>query len=288
MHQYRDFVAQCPAFNTAVILRSSSTTKSGFDYGVLPAYKPSTDVTLDILDQTHPPSGLDDGSYVLDVMLHQDSGSVTIDKPNQEFPPAEEHPSTPKQTNVFPTRTSVGNTDDYDGSITTSGTMDPHDPTKDSESVTTEEASGFRLVHYRLVEVVNSWMKQEAAKKYPFYLKWQKATFAGLDALTKWDRIAQLLTLSGLRDYINLMNECPVIHESYELTWDFFTNTVKLKELAIPTTPDVLHDITKLNDLQRQMQHLAYKFDSCMKDYHTRLAESDARITKYEFNLSEL
>ncbi|MFN9981656.1 MAG: hypothetical protein ACK53Y_17150, partial [bacterium] len=60
-----------------------------------------------------------------------------------------------------------------------------------------------------------------------------------------------------------------------------------LKELALPTTPDVIHDIIKLNDLQRQMKHLAYKFDSCMKDYHTRLAESDARIMKYEFNLSE-
>jgi hypothetical protein len=287
LHQYRDFIAKCPAINTAVILCSSATTKSGFDYGVLPAYQPGTEVTMDITDQPRPPSGLDDGSYVLDIMLHQDSGSVTIDQPNQEHPAAEEHPSTPKQTNVFPPRASVGNTDDYDGSITTSGTMDHLDPTKDSESVTTEEASGFHLVHYRLVEVVNSWMNQEAAKKYPFFLKWQKAAFAGLDALTKWDRIAQLFKLSGLSNFINLMNECPVIHETYELTWDFFTNTIQLKELALPTTPDVIHDIIKLNDLQRQMKHLAYKFDSCMKDYHTRLAESDARIMKYEFNLSE-
>jgi len=168
LHQYRDFIAKCPAINTAVILCSSATTKSGFDYGVLPAYQPGTEVTMDITDQPRPPSGLDDGSYVLDVMLHQDFGSVTIDQPNQEHPPAEEHPSTPKQTNVFPPWASVGNTDDYDGSITTSGTMDHLDPTKDSESVTTKEASDFRLVHYWLVEVVNSWMNQEVAKKYPW------------------------------------------------------------------------------------------------------------------------
>ena len=287
MHQYRDFIAQCPAIDTAVILHSSATTKSSFDYGVLPAYKPSANVTLEIRDHEPHPSGPDDGSYVLDIMLHQDSGSVTTDQPNQELPPAEEHPSTPKQTNVVPTWASVGGTDDYDGSITTSGTMEPLNTTKDSESVATEEASGFRLVHYRLVEVVNTWMKQEATKKYPFYLKWQKATFAGFDALTKWDHIAQLLKLSGLCDYINLMNKCLAVHEYFDLTWDFFTNTIRIKELALPTSPDVIHDITKLNDLQRQMQHLAYKFDSRMKDYHKRLAESDARIMKYEFNLSE-
>jgi len=166
MHQYRDFLAQCSAIDTAVILRSSATTNCGFDYGVLPAYKPSANVTLEIRDHEPHPSGPDDGSYVLDVMLLQDSGNVSTDQLKQELPPTEEHPSTPKQTNVVPTRASFGGTDDYDGL-------------------------------------------------------------------------------------------------------------------------NVIHDIPKLNDLQRQMQHLSYKLNLCLKDYHKWLAELDARITKYEFNLSE-
>ena len=35
------------------------------------------------------------------------------------------------------------------------------------------------------------------------------------------------------------------------------------------------------------MQHLAYKFDACMKDYQKHLADTDACIMKYEFTLSE-
>jgi hypothetical protein len=198
-----------------------------------------------------------------------------------------ENPGTPKQTNVCQARVSVGHTDDHDGSITTGGTLEVNDTIQESARDTTEDVSGFRLVHYRLFNVVTSWMQQENAKKYPFYLKWQKATFAGLTALTKWERVAEIFKLSGLHDYVSLMNECPKIHESIELTWDFFTNTIRHKELALPATSDIITDINKLNDLQRQMQQLAFKFDSCMKDYNHRLDVSDTRITKYEYNLAE-
>jgi hypothetical protein len=226
LHQYQDFLAQCPALNTVVVLRSSATTKSGFDYGVIPTSTPSADTV--ILDHENPTSGLDDGSYVLDVMLHQDSGSgsVITDPANQVLTSEEDHPSTPKQMNVLQTRVSVGHTEENDGSITTRGTAETNAPAAVSAPVVTEEASGFCLVHYRLSSVVTDGMKKETAKKSPFYLKWQKATFAGLDELMQWDRDAQIFKLLELRDYITFMNECLDVHESFELKWDFFTNTI--------------------------------------------------------------
>ena len=47
------------------------------------------------------------------------------------------------------------------------------------------------------------------------------------------------------------------MQEGYELSWDYFDNTVKYKELALPHTEDVIHDINKLNALQRKMQQRA-------------------------------
>lgn len=98
--------------------------------------------------------------------------------------------------------------------------------------------------------------------------------------MTKWDQVAALFKLSRPCDYITLMNECPGVQEHFESTWDFFENTVLYKVLALPATEDILQDISKVNALQRKMQQMAFKFDSCMRQYHTRLAENDARIYK--------
>ncbi len=94
--------------------------------------------------------------------------------------------------------------------------------------------------------------------------------YAGLTALTKWDKVAKIFQLAYLQDYIDLMNECPAVQERYELSWDYFTNTVTYKEIALPHTADVLRYINKLNTLQRKMQQMAYKFESSMTKFNSR------------------
>ena len=78
-----------------------------------------------------------------------------------------------------------------------------------------------------------------------------------------------------------------MVQERYELSWNYFENTIKYKDLALPDTEDVLNDINKLNALQRKMQQLAFKFDSCMQQYNSRLADNDARITGCEVSITE-
>jgi len=130
-------------------------------------------------------------------------------------------------------------------------------------------------------------MHQDNVKHQPFYKKWQKASYMGLTALSKWDKVAKIFQLPYLRDYIVLMNECPQVQERYELGWDYFDNTVKYKELALPDTEDVIHDINKLNALQRKMQQMTFKFDSCMQQYNSRLSDTDARLTSCEATITE-
>lgn len=84
---------------------------------------------------------------------------------------AEEPPSTPKQTNTIQVPETLAEADDNDGYITTNCTMDTIDPTEDITWVGTEEATGFRQVHYWLFDAVQIWMHHAGAKKVPFYLK---------------------------------------------------------------------------------------------------------------------
>jgi molecular chaperone GrpE (heat shock protein) len=190
--------------------------------------------------------------------------------------------TTPRQTNVTRDATIP---DDTDGSITSDGIPDLPASTKDRVWTDDEDTTGFRRVHFRLYDEVTIWMQQEHVSNHPFYRKWQRAIFQGLDALTKWPRVAKLFTLTSLQEYIVLMNECPRVQERYELTWDFFENTVSYKELVLPDTEDVLRDISKLNTLQRKMQQMAFKFDSCMQQYNTRLSDADTHITGCELKI---
>ncbi len=116
-------------------------------------------------------------------------------------------------------------------------------------------------------------MQQDNVKQHPFYLKWQQPVFGGLNALSKWEHVAHLFKLTSLGDYIKLVYECPRIQECYELTWDFFANTIHYKELALPETDDVLQDIS------HKMQFMAFKFGSCMKQYSNHLADMGAHLT---------
>jgi hypothetical protein len=76
-----------------------------------------------------------------------------------------------------------------------------------------DESPGFRQVHYHLFESISTWYQQDGANQHSFYMKWHKAKFAGLQANTKWERVAKILNMSYLKDYIIFMNECPHVRE---------------------------------------------------------------------------
>jgi hypothetical protein len=90
--------------------------------------------------------------------------------------------TTPRQTNV--TR-DAAIPDDTDGSITSDGIPDLPASMKDHLWTDDEDTTGFRRVHFHLYDEVTIWMQQDHVSNHPFYRKWQRAIFQGLDALTK-------------------------------------------------------------------------------------------------------
>jgi len=290
LFEYRDFLIQCPEFVTIVTIKPSKTTRSGFDFGINANYDSKVSLPMHPTQMTSALSNMgDDESYVLDVNPpHADTQSITVDTtvtPNTFGPPDIE--TTPRQHNIIPTK-GPNTTEDTDGSITTDGITDGMVETEHLLTwMSPETIIGFKEVHYRLFDSVNMWMQQDGVKRHPFYLKWQKAVFTGLTALTKWERVAKIFGLSYLQDYVTLMQECPRIQEQFDLSYDYFDNTVKCRELALPTTEDILQDISKLNVLQRKLQSLHLKIDSCMQQYNTRLLEAEARITACEAHVMD-
>jgi len=288
LFQYRDFILRCPQIHDYIRFRASKTTRSGFDYGIL-----ASPTSADVANSDTP---TDDASYVIDM---KESPVSDEDKHGSEDPPVVMHtesaavpvdsPHTPKQTNVFLSRANPLSApgDETDGSITTLGTLENLELPKDIGWDGTDEATGFRAVHYRLFESATTWTQHDSVKNHPFTLKWRRAVYEGLDSLSKWERVAKLFKLNSFQDYINLMYECPRIQQGYELSWDYFGNNIRFKELALPATEDVIHDINKLNAIQRKMQDMSFRFESFLKQSSSRLETADAKITACEMHIQD-
>jgi hypothetical protein len=287
LFQYRDFILQCPDIHHYVRFRASKTTRSGFDYGIIASIK-SPDIEI-----TDPSN--DDSSYVIDMkdsdanQHGDDAHGLTDVAPTETISILVESPHTPKQTNVFLPRVNPlpAPGDETDGPVTTLGTLGNLEIPKDIGLGHNDESTGFRAVHYRLFETATMWTQQDSVKNHPFTLKWRRAVYEGLNSLSKWERVAKLFKLTSLQDYINLMYQCPRIQEDYHLSWDYFENTISYKELALPATEDVIHDINKLNAIQRKMQEMSFRFDSFLKQTSSRLETADAKITACEMNIQE-
>lgn len=308
---YRDYIQQCPAITEYIKFAPSQATKTGFDFGVydhlldeenpveaatLPSSSPSVDS----------PSTTGTESYIIDFTDHQ-----FLDLANQKMPakpstvleiaaPKDDHSSETRtdcdtistkneQLSLTPKQTNVNNPPNI-VSVTTAGNSDSkqHDAIPDDADIlwsATDESPDFRQTHYRMFETANMWYQQDSAVNHPFHLKWRKALYAGLQSTTKWERVAKILKLQYVKDYITFMKECPSIQEQYELRWDYFDNAIRYTELALPEIDVVNNDIKNLNVFQRQLQGMIIRFDAMFKDVEQRVDAVNLRTTACEENL---
>ena len=305
---YRDFLLQCPSITQYIRFSPSKSTKSGFDFGIYnrPVESILDNSTLPSSSQSiESPSTTETDSYVIDFSTKMDKFSKDHDiddnvetrgnlkddtsdntqLADESIVIAPDIVLTPKQTNVNPLPQIVSVTASKEG---TNLKLDIHDDIPADPEIAwsiTDESPGFPQVHYRLFESITMWMKQDDAKTHPFHMKWQKVLYLGLQATSPWIRVAKILNIAYMKDYITFMYECPRIKERYDLTWDYFDNAIRYRELALPDLEDVNNDIHKLNAFQRQIQHMVVKFDAIFKDVEKRVDAVNLRTTACEENI---
>ena len=318
LHEYKDFLQQCPNLNNYIRIQPSMTSNRGFDFGLYDY----SGITEENLSQANTDIEVESNEFESNKNAEAPTTpeiSITITnipavtpKPTTARDDTEEQqsPTQPAQDTIFPPFTQYS--DETDESYVNVETVNHEeanpkltprqtnttaknmtDPTadiqmanldlpQDLELQTDEETVGFRHVHYCLYETVAVWMREENANKSPFYSKWRKAAFDGLTGLTEWDRVAKIFQLQYMREYVELMYECPKIREKYKLTWNIFDNSIRCKALELPVNAEVVHDISKLNVLHAKMKHMAFNFDSTMQHISTRITDINATLTGCE------
>jgi hypothetical protein len=173
MSQYRDFLVQYPDFTKAVQLRNSKTTRSGFDFGIVPNPHLPTFTPLSL------PNAKDEEetSYVFDVDISREDVEAkppavtnTVTSPTtDQAKHGTDIPidiTTPKKTNV----TAIQDTnpaDDTDGSLTSDGMADLLS-SKDPTFIDDDALTGFNKVHFHLFEIVTTWTKQAGVENIYF------------------------------------------------------------------------------------------------------------------------
>jgi len=84
-----------------------------------------------------------------------------------------------------------------------------------------DDSPGFRQVHYRLFETITASALLDDTDKHPFHMKWRKALFKGLHTTSNWERVAKILNISYIKDYIDFVNECPHLKEIQNMIVQF-------------------------------------------------------------------
>jgi len=317
---YKEFLQQCPQIDAYIKFSPSQTTKNGFDFGLYERTPDDCDIELNTLTTDSPsidsPSTIGTESYVIDFNdlkpPAEPVGVIPINKDDQssetrlryENSVGADEPTmlTPKQTNVnhLPQIVSVSGT----GEVVTNPSSNTSVPSKETihpENLDiawsiTDESPGFRQVHYRLFESVTTWYQQDGAKQHPFYVKWRKALYTGLEATTPWKRVAKILNLEYVKDYITFMKECPRIQERYDLMWDYFDNAIRYQELELPEThhmnriatyaTNTLHSFkTDIQDATEQ-QLLIYS-ENIATLHQTSYDRMEAKLAQMEQKLKE-
>mmetsp|Transcript_10383 Transcript_10383/g.14954 ORF Transcript_10383/g.14954 Transcript_10383/m.14954 type:complete len:1057 (-) Transcript_10383:6976-10146(-) len=319
---YKAYIQQCPNIAEYIKFAPSTATKTGFDFGV---YERTTDDETQLDSSTLPssspsndsPSTTGTESYVIDFTDHHFLALANQKLPAKTTEPTQEAKDdyssetriiddvspaqndqlilTPKQTNVnaLPKTVSLAVSGQH-GKHTSDQPNVPNEDASQHDEIpedvdiawsVTDDSPGFRQVHYRLFETVTTWFQQDSAKQHPFHTKWRKALFVGLQATTTWDRVAKILKLEYVKDYIAFMNECPRIQERYELHWSYFDNTIRYTELDLPELNDVNNDIANLNVFQRQIQGMIIRFDTMFKDVENRVDAVNLRTSACEENI---
>jgi hypothetical protein len=298
--EYKAFLQQCPQLNKYIRIQPSVTTNRGFDWGI---YEHRKNAVVNLMDD-----GINNTPSSTEVIIETLEPSPT-DKDNQDLQQDVEAEPTPPpaQEQVLPPFTQLS--DDTDESFVeiqpdvpggnnpivtpkkdnkTPQQMDETVPNpSDAAMNSNDDTFGFRSVHYRLFESVYVWLQQEGNSTSNFGMKWRKATFEGLTGLTPWERAAKIFKLQYMRDYVKLMNECPYIQARYEILFNYFDHTIRLKELTLPDDTAINADASKINDLYGKMKNMAFSFESTMKQISDRIDHINANLTGCERGIAE-
>jgi hypothetical protein len=90
-------------------------------------------------------------------------------------------------------------------------------------------AENFGHIHTILCYTINEWAQDSHSSQHLFYAEWQKYQSLGLTTTLTFKKIEQILKNKNYEDYINIMNQCPLVTEYYLLECNASKNQISYK-----------------------------------------------------------
>ena len=140
----------------------------------------------------------------------------------------------------------------------------------------------FAHLHMAIFDCISTWMLQSDARQYPFYMTWKRDLFSGVTKWSPWDRCSRILKLSSLRDYIDYVQQCPLVRTTFDLIWDNSNGAIHYREYSINCPNDISKNVDKLNRFQTQLRAVANSVEKTMHDIQQRITDTQDRIVNCE------
>jgi len=136
----------------------------------------------------------------------------------------------------------------------------------------------FGDLHMAIYDCIQNWMQQQNASKYPFYMLWRRSVFSGLTKWDDWTRCARVLKLSSLRDYIDFVQQCPLVRNTFDLVWDRSNEAIHYREYNLNQPNDITENANKLQRFQQQLRTVSNSFERAFYNLEQRLHDTQNRL----------
>jgi hypothetical protein len=124
------------------------------------------------------------------------------------------------------------------------------------------EIKEYAHFHTVIYNHIKEWMTNHKNQHHQFYRTWTKAMYLGVSRTTSWSKIAAILSISTITEYIALINQCPHINERIKIHYDANNNIIKYYDIHTTLLDQINTNISEINRLHQALKATSYHFDS--------------------------
>jgi hypothetical protein len=139
-------------------------------------------------------------------------------------------------------------------------------------------SDSFSDLHMAIYDCIQLWMDQPNVSTYPFYITWRRSVFSGLTKWTDWPRCSQILQLSSLRDYIDFVQQCPLVRDTFDLVWDQANECICYRECNMYQRNYISADVDKITRFQNQLRAVSNRFDKAFNQLEQRISNTQEKL----------
>jgi len=143
----------------------------------------------------------------------------------------------------------------------------------------------WAFVNAMIATTMEDWAQEPQNKQHAFHTIYQHIKFNGYTKHIGWEKASSILHIQNIKEYISFVNQCPVVFQLYELTWDPNKETIRYKWKNNPNVKDLKRETDIIKSTYAYMKTLAFDFDKKIQKMKNLLNSTNTDLVRYQHSI---